>query len=438
MKKPIFSLGNRFLWALSLLALIAYSCGTKSDNPNPSNPGGGGGGTSTDYALVITNGAQAINLGSSIALTANFVSKTAVVTPATSVSWTVTNDLGTFVGNTFQSAKAGEGVITGKATIEGKEVTASIPVAVHNSSIFEVAPAAIIWTTGAGNIELFPIYFGTGTPSFTYASNNTSVATVSSAGSVGFVANGNAVITVTMTLGSQTSTYNVPVLVVGPPPVPLPVTQVRLNVPVREMFRDETFQFSARAFNSAGEDVTSGKTITWSVRIKDTNDLVLPISVSNTGLVTSRREVGEAYVYATVDGIVGQAEVIVNPDTAIFVSPFTVSLGGFGGGFPGGGGGATEAELTASTITVDRAKYRAKDPTAFTTIANLPRTQWMKLTTGIPAIDQLLDVVELSNASPTKVTVRPKSSTSVGSGFVFAYVPNSGIAAGVCAVNVGF
>jgi len=211
----------------------------------------------------------------------------------------------------------------------------------------------------------------------------------------------------------------------------LPVTKVVVSPPLGELFRGETLQLSAKAYNSKGEDVTGTVTFNYEIVPKEEGDEVQPViaaSINSSGLVKALT-IGGAYVKATANGIMGQAEIIVNPDTVITVSPFFVTLGMDYTQFPPVQN-PDNATFTATTQKVDRVKYRNHDAGFLSTIPNPPDLKWELPTTGIPQIDDTFKVVTLSDVTTTsaKVTAIPGKT---GSTFIIAYTELYGGGAGI-------
>lgn len=372
------------------------------------------------YALVIENGAQSIDQGKVITYNAYLVSSTGATVSASGVSWS--SSIGGMVGANFTYATDTTALITASVDFEGVKYTASVPVAVNplsNTQLFAVVPSAIIWSTNSGPIQLNTIYMGNQTASYTYASDNSGIATVSSSGNITFVGNGNTRIKVTANIGGQVSTVYVPVLVVGPPEAPLPVTRVVLTPALYEMFRNETVQLNAKAYNSKGEDVSGTVTFNYLAiqKTEDDEETEMPITVSSSGLVTAKA-LGGAYVKVTAAGVMGQCEIEVNPDTVILVTPFMVTLGTdlMNPLNPP----KTSENLTATTYKVDRTIYKNKSGNYLSVIANPSNLVWDLPLTGIPEIDNLFNVATLTNKSLTGVTVNSIQG-KFGSTFVIAH-----------------
>lgn len=427
-----FIFQKTFLVIVSL-ALVFTSCKKDGDSSD-----------SKKYVLVIENGAQGLTLGSGVSFSAVLVGTDGQVVVPSSVSWSSSvAEAGSFTGSTFVSASATTTIITATASYEGQTYTASVPVGIHESaSLFTVVPSAIVWSTNSGSIQLETIYFGTSAASYSFSSSNSGIASVDANGLVSFTGTGSCSITVNATIGGQSSQFVVPVLVVGDPGVDLPVSRIELTPTSGTMFRNETLQFSAKAFNSSNTDVTSGSTFEWSVvpaEDEDGNQEPIPVSIDQTGLVSSTGAVGHAYVRVKSKGVTASAEIAVYPDTVVMVSPFHADFGGFTvDPFTGNiTQNPTSGSFTATTYKIDRVAFRNNSPNYLVNIGNLPGLKWELPLTGIPIIDQQLNIVSISNPNSATTTISSNGGASAGATFVMAYYPNQlTIEPGVVAITV--
>lgn len=295
------------LTCLALLSVTLTSCKKDDDDP----------GSDSEKVLVIDNGARSASPDEQVTYTAHFVSSDGSVSAANGVTWSSTESgiVGINASGSISASGIGSTVIEAKIVEDGVTYTASVPLNIVGSTVFAVVPSAIIWEANGGSLQLENVYFGTSTPTYTYASSDDNVASVSASGSVNFKSAGSCVITVTSSV-SPSAVYNVPVLVVGVPSVTLPVSRVEVSPSTGEMFRNETLQFTAKAYNTSGE---VSESFTWS-----TSDAAIA-SIDGNGKVTAKN-VGEAVIYAEAKGIIGQAEVYVSPDTIVLVTPFNASI----------------------------------------------------------------------------------------------------------------
>jgi hypothetical protein len=383
---------SRYLLVLMMaITIFNMSCSDEGDDPAPSNNGNGGNGGDEDveFALYIESGAISAIQGETFPLNAVKVDINGLRTPVSGVEWSVEDaSVGSFNGNTFSASGIGATYITASLTENGVEYTHTIPVSVLGRNIlFQIVPGAIIWEVGAGDIPLEPVYLGTGTPDFTFSSGNESVVTVSESGIVSFVSPGETVITANCNSGGQNYTQHIPVLVLGSPPIPLPVTRVTIDPASKNLFLNETVQLNARAFNSSGEEV-SGKPIIWSTQ----NDTIA--TVDQNGLV-SPKAFGRVSIQATIEGISGQAEIFVYPNKVILVEPFRKQIAQ-----------GESATFTAETYSVNRQTYLLEsnpDP------SNPAGLQWWLPFESIPFFPSQAEITSSDNNS---ATVRIKSSNN--------------------------
>ena len=307
---------KQLLAVLILLTLTISSC-TKDDSTSETRNG-----NESKYLLQIENGAQTVKVSSegsnrnteSISYSAVLIDKDLNVINVTP-TWTASNTDLVSIGSNGLVSINGSGLvnITAKVDYDGATFEATVPLNIQMTSIFTVAPAAVLAYKG-DELELNPVYFSTSgqNPTYSYTSSNTAIVSVDANGTIHCLSNGNANITVTSSVEGNPQ-VTVPVVVVGEPEVALPVTKVTLNKSATDLLKDETFQFTAKAFNPEGE--VSGKTFSWT----STNNQI--VSIDNNGLV-SPVSPGVAYIKATCDGVFATAEVTVLPDTIVIISPF--------------------------------------------------------------------------------------------------------------------
>lgn len=374
------------LFLLANALFVATFSGCKKDSDDDDNDK-----TGTDYVLVIENGARSINLDASVQYTAFLVSKEGAIVTPESVSWSSSESSVASISAGGLINVLGVGVVklTATAQYQGKTYTASVPLGINNASVFAVAPSAIIWGTDAGPIQLETVYFGLSTPTYSFSSSNSGVASVSSTGLVSFSSIGECTITVTANIGGESYQYLVPVLVVGEPSVPLPVSRVAVTPAASDIFRGDNLQLSAKAYNSAGAEVSG--TFDWSV-----SDPTVA-SINSSGLLTAN-SLGQVTVYARTQGIIGQAEVIVNPDTFVIVNPMTVSLAA----------GATR-QFTADVYKIDRITRNVSQ------IPSPPGLTWEIPTYGISILD--IATVNSTGLVTMKNDAQPGLATFLLAGF---------------------
>lgn len=304
----------------------------------------------TGKVLLIGISSLSLKEGEEFTLTAFFVNQDGVKT-ATTASWSVSSTSLANIqsGNKLKALAEGAGFVTASVTEGSKTFTATIPLVINKQpqktgggvdpsalTGFVAAPAAILWAdvNPIDNLQIEWVYFGTGTlsaPSF--SSSNTAVASVSSTGLVTFNGTGEAIITVTASAGSTNYTQKIPVVVVGMPTVALPVFRVEVTPGFKKSFMDKTVQFSAKAFNATGDEVT-GKPVLWEIEdtepdTADNGQLIFAATVNSSGLVTTKAP-RQVKVKATVEGISGTANLWIYPDGFYTCTPlfFTIPFSG--------------------------------------------------------------------------------------------------------------
>ncbi len=387
------------------------------------------------YRLVIENGAKSIYQGEAITYKAHLVDTKGNNVPVSSVTWSVSNSAaGSFSGAVFTSIDDVSTQITATATYEGKTYTAITALSItppKDLLLFGVAPSAILWEADGSSFQLETFYFGTSAASYTYSSSNSAVATVSASGNITITGAGYAEVTVTGSINGQTYTFIVPIVIIAAPEVKLPVSKILITPKQGDLFRGETQQYTAKAYDALGNDVTSSTSFTWTIEAKDA-DFPVPAGISTSGLVTANN-IGDAYIYASALGVSGQAELVVNPDSFIMVNPFYTQLGGIDPWT--GNPNPTEQTLTATAYKIDRALYRSNSANYMQAISMPSGLVWHLPETGFPAMDDLYRVVTLSNATNTtvKATAIPGK---VGSAFIIAEIPSSRDLAGAASILV--
>ena len=249
-------------------------------------------------SVVVTPIAASVTLGGTVQLTATPLDSAGTALAGRAVTWAS--------GNTTVASVSASGLVTataaGPATItatsEGKSGTASLTVTTVPIASVAVTPTTASLLVGqtvqlaaaprdsAGNAL-------TGRP-VTWASNNTSVAGVSSSGLVTARAAGSATITATSEGKSSTSSLTVAVV---------PVAAVTVSPASASVGVGNTVQLTATPRDSAGNPL-SGRTVVWT----SSNGGVA--NVTATGLVTGV-STGSATITATSGGKSGTAAITV-------------------------------------------------------------------------------------------------------------------------------
>ncbi len=362
--------------------------------------------STTSSVLTIQTGAQSIAPGATIPFSAVLVGTDGKTTTPSSVTWSVTSagsgSIGSFSGNTFTGSGIGYGTVTASTTVDGKTLTASIPVGIYSPTVFGVVPSAVIWTTGAGTIPLSPVYIGTGSTSYTYSSSDATVASVDASGVISFLKAGQCLITVTATGLSGSPTVCVPVLVVGLPTATLPVARVVVTPSSSQLFRGGTTTLAAAAYDMSGTSVSS-PTFTWASQDPSI------ATIDQTGKVTAVK-LGKTIVTATASGIMGQSEIDVLPDTAIIVTPMWASISA----------GGTK-QLTAKA-------YKVNSDKSITEITGFTGITWQTPSYGVPMVDSMFNIATVDGTG----LVTMKSTATIGmASFVIASASSPTIEPGV-------
>lgn len=403
-----------FILGLAISVLLLGAC-KKDKDDDPSQ---------LEKSLVISTGARSIAPDQSLSYTATFVDEEGNASSATGVQWTSSDAGVATISATGSLTTAGVGstTITASVTEDGNTYSASVPLGILSPSVFAVVPSAIIWEA-TGSMQLEAVFLGINTPTYSYSSSNTAIASVNGSGLVSFHSPGSCEITVTASSHPNNPVF-VPVLVVGTPTVSLPVTRIAVTPPSADLFRQESIQLSAQAFNPSG---SVSANFTWS-----SSDPSVA-SVDANGNVTANA-IGSAYIFASAQGISGQSEIFVSPDTIIEVSPLIGSV-------PAGG----SRQYTAKAYNIRTA----------TLLSGITQFDWAIPSYGFPVFDfatvNSAGMVSVnSNAMPGNMTFvtasLPSNSEVVGVGIVMvslcdcgpgnANVANISISGGALSLNL--
>lgn len=389
------------------VAVFFTACKKEKNNTSNNNGGGGSGNTQKENMLIIENGGLNVNPDQAVSYKARLVNKDgSTVTPA-SLTWsTSNNDVAVISSSGVATLKStGLVTVTATATYNGATFTTTAPLQIAAPSVFAVAPGACLMFAGE-SIQLNPVYLNASSvPSYSYSTDNSSVATVSSTGVVSAVSGGSATITVSSTTSAGSAQVLVPVLVIGVPDVVLPVVRVDVTPDAEDIFRGDTKQFVAKAYNGNNQEVT-GETFTWSVEDPSI------ASISSSGLVTGLK-IGETKVRAVTKGVIGEATLTVNPDTVVIISPFMATI------TPG-----NSQQFTAQA-------YNAKTATLLSGITNF---KWEIPNYPIPGFE-IFNIGTVSTAG--LVNVKPEAIPGITS-FVIAYIGNNPDYGSVAPIIVGF
>ena len=389
------------LQVLSLMVLsvfVAVGCNDdKGDDPD--------GDGRTDKVLVIRSGSQSVEPGSTFQYEAQFVYSDGEIQPANNVEWSVSStEFGSITSGGLLNVTATTGFSYVTATVtEGENTfTAEVPVRVAVSTPLVVAPWAIIGQAGdTYQLEAFLPTAGS-QPSFSYSASDAGIASVSSSGLVTLNAVGKTSVTVT----SGQNTITVPVLVVSAPTVSLPVARVEV-APSESIFRGETLQLSATAYDTEGGEASVG--FNWS----SSNSAIA--SVDDNGLVTGNK-IGSASIRAEANGIIGEAQIEVLPDTVVIIDPIYVSVG------------------QGASQTFNATVYNARTQTEITSHAPL---NWELPSFPPPADIMNIGSISTSGTDNTTATLTVDDNALPGlSSVIIAWVGNNKNASGGASVMV--
>ncbi len=390
--------------ALPLCLTGFIGCSSDDGDSNPADNSG-----DNAFVLIIENGAQTISPGEALTYSAKLVDLNGQTSTPDNVTWTTSNsDVCTIASNGVVSVVANGMVrITAEATVNGQNLSVSVPLKIAMSELFTVVPGAVIMIPNE-TIELVPVFFTQGTaPTYSYTSGNTGIATVSATGVITSVSAGMTEISVKATNKNNAEVF-VPVLVIGIPEIEIPVTRVELDAFGAEMFRGEVVQFNATAYKSDGS--VADEAFTWS---SFDNNIA---SVDSDGLVTAHN-VGETTIQAMAKGIFAHADVVVYPDTMVVITPFMVDLN------PG-----EEFQFTAEA-------YRLTHDD-MTLLSDITTFDWY-----MPDYSVFGPEFEIFNIGTLyddgSFVVKPDAMIGMSS-FVIAVVPDNEESVGVAMITVGF
>ncbi|HEV2750291.1 MAG TPA: Ig-like domain-containing protein, partial [Gemmatimonadales bacterium] len=231
------------------------------------------------------------------------------------VTWATSNASAVTVSASGLVTGVGAGAATITATSEGKSGTAAITVTNVPVASVTVSPATASLTVGGTTQLTATPKDSSGNPLsgrvVTWATSNTSVATVSASGLVTGAAAGAATITATSEGQSGSAVMTV---------TNVPVASVTVSPATASLTVGGTTQLTATPKDSSGNPLT-GRTVSWTT----SNSTIATVSAS--GLVTAVAA-GTATITATSEGKSGTATVTVTNAAvaSVTVSPASASL----------------------------------------------------------------------------------------------------------------
>jgi uncharacterized protein YjdB len=228
-----------------------------------------------------------------------------------------------FTNNASVATVTSSGVVTGQAqgtatitaTSEGKSATTAVTVNPRTPNAVIITPAQLLVQEGDTAALSVQVLDNLGQPlpnsAVTFSTSDAAVATVSSSGVVTGVLPGKA--TVSATSGGKTGTAEVTVTAT-------PVATVVVTPAQPSILQGRSVALTAQALNANGQPLT-GRTVSWS----SSTPTIADVTVS--GFVTGV-SVGSTVIFASIDGVLGWANVTVvpTPVAAVTVSPATSSV----------------------------------------------------------------------------------------------------------------
>jgi uncharacterized protein YjdB len=267
-----------------------------------------------EFALLIENGGLAITPIETIKYSAILISKDGLTSDAGNITWSVTPESIASIddnGN-FTPKNIGEAQVTATINHNGNVYSSSVPVGVYQDIPFSVNPCAIVDWAGSGAVQLVVENITLEkNVTYTYESSDPSIASVTSDGKVNFINEGLCTIKITAS-NLPDYPFIVPVLVVLPFDIPLPVTQIKVNKKTIDLFKNETCQLVATAYNNEGKVDNVG--FNW----ESMNPSIAEVSAN--GLVTPKSN-GETRIKVTSESIFTYIDVLVNPDSVVLIDP---------------------------------------------------------------------------------------------------------------------
>lgn len=315
------------------------------------------------------------------------------------VTWSSSNDPVAVVSSLGRVTAVSAGAATISATSEGVVATASVTVSNVPVATVQVTPANPSLQVGAtlgmtatmrdasGNIL-------SGRP-VTWATGNSSIATVDNAGVVSAVATGST--SVTATSEGQTGSTTITVATV-------PVSSVTVTPNSPQMFPNDVLQFTATARDANGNQLF-GRPVVWS-----SSDVSVATVNASSGLVTAVA-VGGATIKATVDGVEGSTSVFVVTVQSVTLVPDSASV-------VQGTNQSMRAQVRTNLGAIIRGRnvtWSSNSPSA-ATVSQVAATPDSAVVTGVApgsATITATDPSGVSNTASITVTLIPIASVTV-------------------------
>jgi uncharacterized protein YjdB len=318
---------RRVVWASQneTIAIVSQAGVVVAVGPGTVAIAASSGGKSASATITVTRrpvtlvrvlpGSATISVTGSLALSAEALDATGAPIPGLTVAWTSSDETIAIVSANGVVAGIAAGSVTITATIEGRSGTAAITVALQPVASVVVTPSADTLTLGERVTFRASALDAQGLPLANrivlWASNNPTVATVSSDGEVIGLGVGSARIRATVEGKFSDATVVVQ---------PVPVARVAVTPTTVTLTPGQTAQLTVTLSDSAG-NVLGGRTITYA-----TSEAQIA-SVSASGLVTAIAQ-GSAQIQVSSEGKSASVAVTVNPIpiASIRITPTVVSL----------------------------------------------------------------------------------------------------------------
>ncbi|MFM7023360.1 MAG: Ig domain-containing protein [Flavobacteriales bacterium] len=298
-----------------LLPMLVFFTACKKDDDKKDDSDKG----SENYVLVIDNGPITLEPDESTSYSAHLIDKSGNIKTASGVKWSTSNSAVATISTSGGVSVVSSGVVYVKATVEidGSTLTAEAPLQIRMPSLFSVVPGGIVFYAGE-SIQLEKVFFNAGgTPSYTYSSDDASVASVNNTGLVSLLKEGSTLIHVKATVNGNESEVIVPILVMGEIKISLPVTKVKVTPSSSDLFKGDQVTLSAKAYDMNDAEVSTP--FSWS----SADDAIATVDAN--GVVTAKG-IGSVNISATAKGVSGMAEILVSPDTIVIVDPMMISI----------------------------------------------------------------------------------------------------------------
>lgn len=341
--KKIIAQSGFLLFALAV-ATPWQSCKKKDSNSNSN------GNSSLAIALAIPTGPHTTAPDKKITYEAIFIDKDGNTIAPASVTWTVgaIGGSNTIVGNisgsgasaVFTPSGIGCGVVTASAVVNGKTLSAQVPVGVQTPPAYTVIPSAVVRSVNDAKIKFNTVYLGTDNLSLIYESSDNTVADVDIYGTMSIHKAGACVIKVSSAFDPSQLAVSVPVLANPSPTAALPVSRVEITVPGMGLFNDRTDILAAVVYDAS--NAATNMPVTWASQNPDV--VTVEQLVNNPSTRIHPIKYGKAVITATAKGMTGYSEINVLPDTVIISYPNWIAI-------PRGGSAYTFAGM----YTVDHA-----------------------------------------------------------------------------------